>query len=300
MSVSTVYQNYGYEFSENHESGGDWNAKWSSTSGDHYGQNYTPFGQIYRGSGSYDIYRATMTYDTSAIPSAATIHSAVWNGYIKKAQDYSEGYNAIYLCPVSATGNSAGYYNKAYFGTQLANIQKDDVNSDNVNQWWQPSIATTAITKAGTTILGLRHYHDYNNSAPWGDGTCQFYFSPYNDATYKSYLTITWTTAPVVTTGSVTDLQPISATLGGNVTDAGGGTVSTRGVCWNTSTNPTTSNSKTATTGTTGAFTVSTGQVLLPGTLYYARAYVTTENSTTYGDNVTFRTPGGAILFNLL
>lgn len=302
MSVTTAYQNYGIRFSRNHEDGGTWAQWWADTTCSYFGQDYTPKGSTYHGdnSNSYDIYRSTMYYDTSGVPANATISSAVWNGYIKKVGDSTEATNIIYLCPVSATGLSAGYYNKAYFGTALASDAKDDVNTDNYNQWWSPSIATTAITKAGTTILGLRHYHDYVNSPPWGNNVTSIYeFAPYNDATYKSYLTITWTTPPVVTTGAVTDLQPISATLAGNVTDVGGGTISSRGVCWSTSANPTTSNSKATSAGTTGEYTVNaTG--LLPGTLYHYRAYVITENSTQYGADTTFRTPGGAIMFNLL
>lgn len=115
-----------------------------------------------------------------------------------------------------------------------------------------------------------------------------------------SYTTNSFSVAPTITTGAATNLQPISATLNGNVTDTGGGTISTRGVCWATTANPTIANSKTATTGISGAFAVSTGQVLLPGILYHCRAYATNENGTSYGTDTTFRTPGGAILFNLL
>lgn len=104
---------------------------------------------------------------------------------------------------------------------------------------------------------------------------------------------------PAVTTGAATGVQPISAILAGNVTSAGGGTISERGVCWSLTANPTTANPKATSAGTTGAYTVSaTG--LLPGTLYHYRAYVTNENSTQYGSDATFRTSGGAILFNLL
>lgn len=297
MSVTTVYvTSPGYSFTQNHESGGDWNTKWSATTGnngttDEWGVN------CYRGSGSYDIYRRTALYNTSAVPANATVSSVVYNAYVKKVHDGDCTNSIIYLCSVSATGNSAGYYNRSYFGTALASLDKQNVESDNVNEWWRPNLAAGSIVKAGTTILGLRHYQDYANAAPWNDGTGQFYFSPHNDSTYKSYLVITWTTPPACTTGLATNLQPISATLAGQVTDFGGGTVSSMGICWSQSENPTTADSK-GTDVDIGMSVEATG--LLPGTLYHYRAFVTTENSTQYGADATFRTPGGAILFNLL
>jgi hypothetical protein len=82
------------------------------------------------------------------------------------------------------------------------------------------------------------------------------------------------------------------------VTDAGGGTISERGICWKTSTGPTTSDSKATAAGTTGAYTASlTG--LLPNTLYYVKAYAINEAGTSYGDEVTFRSSSDAgILFS--
>jgi hypothetical protein len=74
------------------------------------------------------------------------------------------------------------------------------------------------------------------------------------------------------------------------VVDDGGGTVSARGVCYSTATNPTTSDDK-VTGGTgTGAFTSSiTG--LTKGTIYYVRAYATNEIGTSYGNQLAVRVP---------
>jgi hypothetical protein len=290
MSVLSINDISCYLMSCNHEQGGDWNTKVVSTyATGGAGTSTTIRADNRKTGGSFDCYRSTVTFDTSSIPANATIHSAIFS-MLRGYERIEQGNGYCYICPVSATGTNTSYYNRTYFGTAITYLTL--TTSDNVNTLWQPEVKT-AIVKAGTTILGFRLWHDVYNSAPGNDG--QANISNGSNPT----LTITYTTPPVVTTGVATDLQPISATLAGNVTDAGGGTVSTRGVCWATTENPTTSDSKTATTGTTGEYTVSaTG--LLPGTLYYARAYVTTENSTTYGDNVTFRTPGGAILFNLL
>jgi len=90
-----------------------------------------------------------------------------------------------------------------------------------------------------------------------------------------------------LTTNTVTDIVGTTATCGGNITDDGGDIITARGVCWNTSTNPTIANSKTIDAGTIGSFTSSiTG--LSSNTLYYVRAYSTNSVGTTYGNEQSF------------
>lgn len=99
----------------------------------------------------------------------------------------------------------------------------------------------------------------------------------------------TLTTAPTVTTSGISSISATTSVGGGNVTDGGGETVTERGVCWNTSTNPTTSNSKTVVSGTTGSYSANlTG--LTANTLYYVRAYAINTQGTSYGANTTFTT----------
>lgn len=93
---------------------------------------------------------------------------------------------------------------------------------------------------------------------------------------------------PTVTTQAVTNITGTTATGHGTVVLDGGNTITERGVCWGTSTNPTTANSKATSAGTTGQYSVSiTG--LTNGTLYHARAYAINSAGTSYGDNVTFQ-----------
>jgi len=94
---------------------------------------------------------------------------------------------------------------------------------------------------------------------------------------------------PTVTTSSISTITQTGAVAGGNVTSDGGSAVLERGVCWSTSTNPTTSNNK-ATSGTgTGTFTIGiTG--LTPNTTYYVRSYARNAVGTSYGSNVSFKT----------
>jgi len=98
-------------------------------------------------------------------------------------------------------------------------------------------------------------------------------------------------TAPTVTTNSVSSITSNSAVCGGNVTLDGGSTVTTRGVCWSTSSNPTTANSKTTNGSGTGSFT-SNISGLNPSTPYYVRAYATNSMGTSYGSSRSFTTEG--------
>jgi len=247
--------------------------------------------------GDYAISRGFLIFNTSSIPSNCTIHSV----YLQFQAGYNNELNATMqivdnnqISNSSLTGTDyprLGTANYGQFAFSAMSTATGYVNSF--------AVSPSAIVKGGTTKLGLRTTNDVNNSAPGGNTESRVSIHGYTDSNYPVRLVITYTTTPVVTTGTASALQPISATLAGNVTDVGGGTVSSRGVCWSTSANPTTSNSKASSSGQLGSYTVgATG--LLPGTLYHYRAYVTTENSTQYGSDVTFRTPGGAILFNLL
>ena len=92
-----------------------------------------------------------------------------------------------------------------------------------------------------------------------------------------------------VTTTAASAITTTTATSGGNITEDGGGSIISKGICWSTTENPTTSNSKTSDGTGTGSFTSSiTG--LTPGTLYHIRAYATNSSGTTYGADLTFTT----------
>lgn len=96
---------------------------------------------------------------------------------------------------------------------------------------------------------------------------------------------------PTVTTQAVTSIASTTATGNGNITNNGGSTPTVRGICWNTSGSPTTSDFKAEETGSfgTGAFTGNiTG--LANETLYHVRAYATNSAGTAYGNEVTFTT----------
>lgn len=96
-------------------------------------------------------------------------------------------------------------------------------------------------------------------------------------------------TTPSLTTNVITSITPSSAVCGGNITSDGGASVTSRGVCWSTSANPTTADSKTQDGNGIGSFT-STITGLSYNTTYYVRAYATNSMGTSYGNNRNFTT----------
>jgi len=101
-------------------------------------------------------------------------------------------------------------------------------------------------------------------------------------------------TEPIVQTGTAINITQNSATCSGNVLSDGGDAITERGICYSTSANPTTSDSKVVVAGTTGSFNVNlTG--LNIGQVYNFRAYAINSIGTSYGNNETFTTATGAV-----
>jgi uncharacterized protein (TIGR02145 family) len=96
---------------------------------------------------------------------------------------------------------------------------------------------------------------------------------------------------PSITTTAITEVTATTAISGGNITSDGGADIITKGICWNTSDGPTTSNNSTIATGGSASFT-STLQQLVPGTIYYVRAFATNSAGTSYGESLSFKTLG--------
>lgn len=96
-----------------------------------------------------------------------------------------------------------------------------------------------------------------------------------------------------LTTSDASEITVNTAISGGNITNDGGNLVSQRGVCWNTSPNPTTTNFSTSNGSGLGNFSSNlTG--LSPNTTYYVRAYAINGAGTFYGNEVSFITGNAA------
>lgn len=97
---------------------------------------------------------------------------------------------------------------------------------------------------------------------------------------------------PVLTTTAVSNVTSTTATTGGNISDDGGYTITARGVCWSTSTEPTLADSYTEDGTGTGSYTSNLTDLTI-NTTYYVRAYATNINGTMYGSEVSFNTNNG-------
>lgn len=103
---------------------------------------------------------------------------------------------------------------------------------------------------------------------------------------------------PTVSTIAASSVTSTTASSGGNVTSDGGAPITVRGVCWGTSSGPTTAGSKATDAGTTGTF-ISTIAGLTSGTNYFIRAFATNSAGTNYGNEITFTTLStNDIIFN--
>ncbi|MCP4348818.1 MAG: hypothetical protein GY795_25345 [Desulfobacterales bacterium] len=96
--------------------------------------------------------------------------------------------------------------------------------------------------------------------------------------------------APILSTTSASSVTKTSAQTGGNITDQNTSAVTARGVCYNNTGNPTTTDA-TVVDGSpaTGSF-ISSITGLLADTTYYVRSYATNTSGTSYGSETTFTT----------
>jgi uncharacterized protein (TIGR02145 family) len=153
-----------------------------------------------------------------------------------------------------------------------------------------PTIALTTKTTNGTgtgifvsNITGLSSSTTYYYRAYATNSAGTAYGSEY------SFTTLSSVVLPTVTTTAISNISWALATSGGNATADGGATITQKGVCWSTTSNPTVTGSRTMEGSGTGVFT-SYLMGLNVNTLYYVRAYATNSAGTAYGNQVTFRT----------
>jgi len=100
---------------------------------------------------------------------------------------------------------------------------------------------------------------------------------------------LTFTTKPSVTTTAISNITSTTASSGGIIEVGGSASITARGVCWSTNTNPTLANNYSSDGTGTGSY-ISNPTSLTPSTLYYLRAYATNSSGTSYGNQVSFTT----------
>lgn len=147
----------------------------------------------------------------------------------------------------------------------------------NTGGWW----SATEIDN-----LFSQSFFLYSGSS-WVDIVSNFKFSGLSVRCLEGIVTLP--SIPVLTTANVTNISSYNAISGGNITYDGGAFLSDKGICWSTSQNPTTANSKTSNGSGPGSF-ISDISGLSGNTTYYLRAYAITGLGTGYGDELNFTT----------
>ena len=99
---------------------------------------------------------------------------------------------------------------------------------------------------------------------------------------------------PTLTTSDATNITVTSLSSGGNITNDGGSMVTASGICYGTTTGPTTASTHTTDGSLSGSF-VSKITGLAQNTMYYLRAYATNNVGTAYGNEVTATTAPPAL-----
>lgn len=94
---------------------------------------------------------------------------------------------------------------------------------------------------------------------------------------------------PTVITLDITDYNAVSAVIGANIIADGGASITGKGVCYSTSENPTTSDTKVVFNPATGSSSLRL-TTLRSNTTYYFRAYAINSVGTSYGNQVSITT----------
>lgn len=90
-------------------------------------------------------------------------------------------------------------------------------------------------------------------------------------------------------TSTITSITSTTAISGGNIIDDGGSNITSRGICWSTTSAPTISGNHISNGTNTGTFSANIIG-LLATTNYYVRAYATNSSGTSYGNELSFVT----------
>lgn len=254
----------------------------------------------------------------TAITKAANAHTTISSGYSNPSGAYTlEEYDWASCVPYGSGGEASAYWGFPSFS--VSDIPDGSViNSVTVGIYWKLT-STSGVNSQkiqvtrGTSVLGTEQTDSVESTTSRllthqitsGVSLSDLRNSDYVRARTRSlgtgsydtflidyiYITVDYSPAnpPTVTTLSASGIYQDSAVLGGSVTSDGGATVTSRGVCINTSGTPTLSDTVAQIGSGTGAFS-SRVYNLQEDTYYYVRAYATNAAGTSYGTQIGFST----------
>ena len=131
---------------------------------------------------------------------------------------------------------------------------------------------------------------NFDSAAEENDGSCRYEDNNNNDSNTNQDSTEIVISLPTLNTTTILSITETSAVSGGNITSNGGATVTSRGVCWGTSSNPTTIKDNLSVNGSGAGSFASNLSGLTGGTTYYVRAYAINSAGTSYGNELSFTT----------
>ena len=191
-----------------------------------------------------------------------TGNGALGKGNIKV--NGSTSVTALGVCWSTSPNSTISYYSNIYTGSSYSSF----------------SCPITGLSP-GTTYY-VRSYATVNRLSGYVSS-----FTAYGN---QIQFTTSASEMPTISTKPVSSITGTGASSGGVISSDGGKTITTKGVCWSTSSNPTIALSTKTSNGTgTGSFT-STITGLSAGTTYYVRSYATNSSGTAYGANEIFTT----------
>lgn len=182
--------------------------------------------------------------------------------------------------------------NSAISGGTIASDGGADITSKGVvwNTTASPTISSNTKTIEGTGTGTFSS--SLTNLTPSTTYYLRAYATNSSGTGYGSEISFTTNSVvlPVLSTTAITDITFNSAASGGSITNDGGGTISTRGIVWSTSQNPTIALATKTTNGAGIGNFSSTLANLNPETTYYIKAYAANSAGTAYGNEIEFKT----------
>lgn len=251
-------------------------------------------------SGTQRTVTECLVFDNEGIGIDESMNSpyyAIYDEHIYNNTAYRNEVNYNFVLRAVNTGDVKLTNNISYLYTGWNNNIRTEGITQTTNSW-QGGIFVSAADFLSLDTAGVTGARGANGSMPIldflklasssdmeGAGT-EVGFG--TDLGYYQYLPPFGEDIPTVITTSP-NVGSTTATGGGNVTDDGGVSVIARGVCWSTSANPTTADSKTTDGTGTGSY-VSSITGLTKGETYHVRAYATNSEGTAYGADIQFTT----------
>ncbi|TCC96045.1 fibrobacter succinogenes major paralogous domain-containing protein [Pedobacter hiemivivus] len=211
-------------------------------------------------------------------------NNSAGTAYTKEVSFTTPLYLSLTTTPVSMVTNNSAESGGRIIGTITSGVTFTGIcwgtspNPTIGDDYISGAVSDTFVSKIGglmgSTKYYVRAYAGNNSTIVYGNE--------------ESFVTATSGLA-TVTTVEIVNATATTGLIKGNVSDNGGSLLTTRGICWNTTGDPTTADQYAADGNDLGDFLVGING-LAPLTKYYVRAYAVNGVGTAYGDELTFTT----------